>query len=237
MCFTLYNLKTLFLPPPPHYPHQTYTQFTNGFHISSTGSFSPVLASVIDYATVREIAFPSGEGLDAIEMLWANPRNERFRPSSLWRSQWVLSAKGLVRLGQYKLRHLPVVDAGRLFPAEVTKCSLSEQEAWKPDNALSGSHIPFCKFHGLVQEHFNEQLLSAWSPMCTLCQLQDWSSLKSSLFTQFLACALEGWSLPLLCDAGIISTEAWRPRRAPAGRVWGHCRRTFSGHALRWRSR
>lgn len=34
--------------------------------------------------------------------------------------------------------------------------------------------------------------------MCTLHQLQDWSLLKSSLFTQFSVCASEGWALPLL---------------------------------------
>lgn len=151
--YTLYNLKALFPP--------THTQFTNGFHICSTGSFSLTLAFVIDYVVVREIAFVSGEGLDVIEILWANHRNERFWSSSLARRQWVLSVQGLVRRGQYKLRHLPIVDTGRLFPAEVKKCSLSDQEAWKPDNALSGSQIPFHNSMASCRSIFSEQLPSA----------------------------------------------------------------------------
>lgn len=43
--------------------------------------------------------------------------------------------------------------------------------------------------------------------MCTVHQLQDWSSLKSSLFTQFLVCASGGWSLPLL---RMVASYQWK---------------------------
>ncbi|ELK04601.1 hypothetical protein PAL_GLEAN10025851 [Pteropus alecto] len=47
---------------------------------------------------------------------------------------------GMDNTGYY---NLPVVDAGRILPVEVTKCSLFDQEAWKPDNILSPGQIPF----------------------------------------------------------------------------------------------
>lgn len=51
--------------------------------------------------------------------------------------------------------------------------------------------------------------------MCTLHQLQDCSSLKSLLFTQFLVCASEGWALPLLGMAASYQRKHENP-----GKCW-----------------
>lgn len=101
---------------------------------------------------------------------------------------------GMDNTGYY---NLPVVDAGRILPVEVTKCSLFDQEAWKPDNILSPGQIPFIKHMATCRSILAKKQLPP--PLgSNMHSLQDWSSFKSSLLTQFLAGASDGVSLPLV---------------------------------------
>lgn len=119
------------------------------------------------------------------------------------------------------------------FLQKVSKHSLLDQEAWTPDNAFSLGQIPFPESQGLMQESFNKanNCLLLWRPMHALHQSQDWSSLKSSLFTQFLVCASEGWALTLL---GMAASYQWKHespgKRWQAERVGTAPRRSLSVH-------
>lgn len=84
-----------------------------------------------------------------------------------------------------------------------------------------------------MQVCFNKanNCLLLWSPMWALHQSQDWSSLKSSLFTQFSVCASEGGALPLL---GMAASYQWKNenpgKRWQAERVGTAPRRPLSVH-------
>lgn len=110
---------------------------------------------------------------------------------------------GMDNIGYY---NLPVVDAGRILPGEVTKCSLFDQEAWKPDNILSPGQIPFVWPMAACRSILAKKQLPP--PLgSNVYSLPDWSSFKSSLLTQFLAGASEGSSLPLL---GMMASYQWK---------------------------
>lgn len=223
--FTLYNLKALFPP--------THTQFTNGFHICSTGSFSLTLAFVIDYVVVREIAFSSGEGLDVIEMLWATHRNERFWPSSLARSQRFLSVQGQSGGDSISYDTCPL---STLAGSSLQKLKNAAYLTRKPGSqvmpsvaAKSPSTIPWPHAGAFLA---NNYLLLVYSlPSARLVFTQ-----KFTVYTVFCLCFRRLVSASPR-NGGIISTEAWRPRQALAGRAWGQRCRTFSARAWRRRLR
>lgn len=208
MHFTLHNLKALF--------SSTHTQLAH-------------------------IAFSLGKGLNFPETLWANHRKRRSDPAASERVSEVkesfqLKARsGGDNIGYYSLS---IVGAGRILPAKVTKCSLFDQEAWKPENALSPGQIPFlnpmasCKSVLTKQTTvfcFESNVYS--SPTARLLFTQ-----KFAVYTVFSLCVRGlGSASPRI--GGFISTEAWKPRQVLAGRACGHCSRTFSERALRRRPR